>query len=141
MFWRGYVEPYLLYGIPEIYHLISETSKNELRAFYTRSARIIAGLLPHCPSDTAVETAGLQPLDELVTVRRMDKKLRKKYRKRCIDFKQSPDSRRCEVNFARWRSGWLYTNQWKRLHHFDKCNGLCRFCKHSDETRQHIIFE
>ena len=77
MFWRGYVEPYLLYGIPEIYHLISETSKNELRAFYARSARMIAGLLPHCPADIAVETAGLQPLDELITIRRMDKKVRK----------------------------------------------------------------
>ena len=140
-FWRGYVEPYLMYGIPEIYHLICDSAKNQLKAFYARSARLIAGLLPHCPADIAIKVSGLQPFEELIETRRMEKKLRKKFRKKCVDLKQTPESRRCEVNFERWRSGWLYTNHWKKTHHFDKCNGLCRFCKRSDETRQHIIFE
>ena len=71
----------------------------------------------------------------------MAKKLRKNFRKKCVDLEQTPISRRCEVNFERWRSGWLYTNNWKKIHHFDKCDRICRFCKQSDETRSHIVFE
>ena len=140
-FWRGYVEPYLLYGVPQIYHLLSETNKNKLRSFYARCARNIAGLIPHCPADLSITVAGLQPLEDLLTNRLLKKKKRKKFRKTCIDLPQSDQARRCEVNFNRWRSGYLYTNQWKSTHHFNNCDGLCRFCKTHKESRLHIIFE
>ena len=42
--------------------------------------------------------------------------------------------------FARWRTGCLYSNEWKHKHHFPNNDGNCRYCKTELETREHILF-
>ena len=141
IFWRGYVESFLIYGLPWIYDLMAEGIKKQIVAFYYRSARKLAGLLPQCDGILSLKLAGIRSWDELLKERREGRKYSKVFKSESLDFPQSSNGRRCEIVFERWRTGVLYTNEWKLLHHFPDNDGVCRKCAESLETRQHILFD
>ena len=138
--WRGYVESYFMYSLPQVYDLLANDLKQQLHQFYHQSAKIITGLIPSTPAEVALLESGLQPLEELIANRKKPKKERKKYERRVYGMQPGPVVRHVEVTFSRWRCGYLYTNLWKQQHGFKDCDGLCRMCKTEQETREHVIF-
>ena len=57
--WRGYAESYLVYGLPEIWDLLSDTAKDRCRATYAAAARKIANLPHFADAEVAIREAGL----------------------------------------------------------------------------------
>ena len=64
--WRGYVESYLMYGLPEIYKFLSNTTKDKCKAVYYASARKLANLPKFTEGSLAILEAGLVPLEDLI---------------------------------------------------------------------------
>ena len=141
--WRGYAESYLVYGLPEIWDLLSDTAKDKCRSVYAAAARRIANLPKFTPQDIAIFEAGLSDFDALLHHRRdrpRDKN-GKKIRLRAdgfIDFPDGPNARHIETNYARWRTGYLWTNGTKFNFGLRK-NGKCRLCKKEWESQRHVL--
>ena len=64
--WRGYAESYLVYGLPEIWYLLSDTAKDRCRATYAAAARKIANLPHFADAEVAIREAGLVNFDQLI---------------------------------------------------------------------------
>ena len=141
--WRGYVESYFMYGLPEIYGFLCKTHQNRCEKIYYASARKLANLPRITFGPLAVKEAGLVPLDELLK-HRLEKPVNKngvriKLRaKGHIDFPQGPKARHTETVYSRWRTDSLWTNYKK--HKFKmRSDGTCRFCHNDLETGEHVL--
>ena len=143
--WRGYAESYLVYGLPEIWALLSETAKNKCRACYVAAARRIANLPKFTPADIAIWEARMADFDTLLQHRKekpRDEKGKKIRLKAVgfIDFPDGPKARHVETTYARWRTGYLWTNGTKFNFGLSK-TGNCRLCKTEWETSDHVLLD
>ena len=144
--WRGYVESYLIYGLPCIYDQLTDTSKRNLNRFYSTSARQLSGMIKGSPPDLCIAESGIFPLEDLIRYRQnpplnaKGKRIPMKRPKSHLDFRYCTKARHVEITWSRWKTGYLYTEKYKHDHHFDGCSGDCRFCKNATETRAHILF-
>ena len=147
--WRGYVESYLMYGLACIWPFLCASRRERVVALYVSSARRIAGVLKSCPADFAITESGLWPFEDLLSVRSIeltdDDELvvrpdeRPELTAKALDMVQSPGARHVEMTFSRWRSKYLYTNDWKQRNRFPNADGLCRYCLDARETREHLL--
>ena len=144
--WRGFNESYMMYGLPEIWNLLSPNQQERLLRIYRVSVRRIAGLPTVSPMDDALRAAGMSRLEELIAHRRAPIPEGRKRRPRLrtttehVDFPQTPSGRHQEITLARWRTGCLYTNDFKKKYHLSESD-KCRRCVFSTETREHLLFE
>ena len=142
--WKGYVEAYVIYGLPEVYHLLSNEMKKKLQYFYNNSARMLSGLPRLTPGHVACLEAGIDTLEDVVRQRNTPQQGRRRRRtKLCVHIPENvANARHVEITYSRWRSGYLYTNDWRHRHNLRKSNdGMCRMCKEIEETRHHVLFE
>ena len=140
--WRGYVESYLRYGLKVTYDLMSKTNRLKLKQAYDKSVRKIAGCIASCPAHLAYREAGMNSFDGFV--RRIqdypETDEEQVLRKGSVEFPPARSVVHAEVNFARWRTGYLYLNTLK--HKMTQSHTpLCRKCGRKEETREHILFE
>ena len=141
--WRGYVESYLMYGLPEIYKFLSNTTKDKCKAVYYASARKLANLPKFTDGSLALLEAGLVPLEDLIK-HRLEKPVNERGKrvklraKGYIDFPHGPKSRHTETVYSRWRTDSLWTNH-RKFKFKMKSDGKCRYCNHDAETGEHVL--
>ena len=113
------------------------------------SAKKIVGLPLWSKNPISLQLASVDPIDVFIQHRSLSSRnvgVLRRMKSKSIGLpinKAFPDARQVEINYARWTSGFLYTNQIKNK--FDKYPRLdgsqCRFGCQDEETREHVLLE
>src|ERR1700742_836249 len=147
--WIGYCRSAVLYGLKHYWFHLSKTLQDRLADYFTVSAKKIAGLPLWSKNSVSLQLAAIDPIDVFIqhcsqssgngmVLRRM--------KTRTIGLhisKSCQDARQVEINYARWTTGFLYTNQVKnKFDKYSRINGSnCRFGCHQEETQEHLLLE
>jgi len=114
------------------------------------AARNISGLIKSAYGPTALQEAGLEPLQVVIDGRReallgrmegiRPKRRIKQKRWDCVEVDRNEKARSIELTFSRWRADAMYSNRLKFKMGVRE-DDLCRLCSSAPETREHILFE
>ena len=147
--WIGYCRSAVVYGLQHYWFHLSKTLQDKLAAYFTVSAKKIVGLPLWSKNPISLQLASVDPIDVFIQHRSLSSRnvgVLRRMKTKSIGLpinKAFPDARQVEINYARWTSGFLYTNQIKNK--FDKYPRLdgsqCRFGCQDEETREHLLLE
>ena len=141
---------YLMYGLPVIFRFLSKKFQSRIISVFNQGARQISGLIKSCPADIALESSGLANCEEIINHLRVNLVSRIEQIGRVSNLKSiNPPAgffskqngelqRKLEVNFSRWRSGYLYNNERKHRYGLIQSDN-CRFCGLESESINHIL--
>jgi len=147
--WIGYCRSSVTYGLKHYWFHLSKSLQDKLAAYFTVSAEKIVELPLWSKNPTALQLASIDPIDLFIqncTESSRNGTVLRRMKSRAIGLpinKACQDARQVEINYARWTSGFLYTNQIKNK--FDKYPRIdgsrCRFGCQDEETREHLLLE
>ena len=147
--WIGYCRSAVVYGLKHYYFHLSKTLQDKIAAYFTVSAKKIVGLPVWSNNAVSLQLAAIDPLHVFIqnsSAGSVNRTVLRRLKTRTIGLhlrKSCQDARQIELNYARWTSGFLYTNQVKNK--FDKYRRIegsyCRFGYQEEETREHLLLE
>jgi hypothetical protein len=148
--WQGFVGSYLFYGLCTFFRFLTKSRQDALHRVYFMAARNISGLIKSAYGPTALQEAGLEPLQVVIDGRReallgrmegiRPKRRIKQKRWDCVEVDRNEKARSIELTFSRWRADAMYSNRLKFKMGVRE-DDLCRLCSSAPETREHILFE
>ena len=117
--WIGYCRSAVVYGLKHYWFHLSKTLQDKLGAYFTVSAKKIVGLPLWSKNAISLQLAAIDPVDVFVqhcSQASRNGALLRRMKTKNIGLhlsKACQDARQVEINFARWTTGFLYTNQIK----------------------------
>ena len=147
--WIGYSRSAVVYGMKHYWFHLSKVLQNKIAAFFRVSAKKIVGIPLWSKNVISLQMAAIDPVDVFLhhlsrSTSTSNALRRLKVKNIGLQFSSNlPEARQVEINFARWSTGFLYTNQIKAK--FDKYprneGANCRFGCQAVETREHLLLE